>query len=105
MLRAADAGIRACCPGESEMTCNAAVPEVLRPVVHEDFSDICYGDCPRGLSPVFQAVSGAWYIAGGHPGFNLPRNNGGGYESRNGAMAAMRRCLGKRAKVQAWGAW
>jgi len=38
--------------------------------------------------PVAQSPSGAWYITAGNPGFNLPKNNRGGYPTEAAAMAA-----------------
>lgn len=74
-------------------------PEMHRSVnpvahgIHEDFGTVCYGACPDGMRPVIQhQLTGRWYIAAGHPGFNLPANNGRGYASPAAALAAMRRC-------------
>lgn len=41
-----------------------------------------------GLS-VKQAASGKWYITLGHPGFNSPPNNAGGYISAQFARSAI----------------
>ena len=38
---------------------------------------------------------GRWFILMGHAGFNSPANNGRGYESREKAVAASRRYLGR----------
>ena len=39
-------------------------------------------------TPVAQAPNGAWYITAGRPGFNLAKNNRGGWPTEAAALAA-----------------
>jgi hypothetical protein len=45
--------------------------------------------CSGCAEAVKAAPSGRWYITMGHPGFNLPQNNGKGWASRGGALKAL----------------
>ena len=39
--------------------------------------------------------TGRWYITFAHAGYNSPANNSNGYETKNKALASMRRYLNK----------
>jgi len=56
----------------------------------------CAGGCGSDVEPVLG--TGRYYIAMGHPGFNSPANNGGGYASWQAARQAVQRYSRKGAK-------
>lgn len=51
--------------------------------------------CRQCQEPVKQSVNGGWYITLGHAGFNSPKNNRGGYKTKELAVAAFKRFGGK----------
>ncbi len=55
--------------------------------------DQCAGACGHVVKQV-AVQNGRWFITMGHPGFNLPANNGRGYASKAKALAAHARCGG-----------
>jgi hypothetical protein len=58
----------------------------------ERAASLCYG-CDTAAN---QAPTGRWFITMGHPGFNSPANNRGGYASQAAAAAAIARYGSKR---------
>lgn len=58
--------------------------------------EVCSGeDCAEAVKQ--NPETGRWFITMGHPGFNLPLNNGRGFKTMVGAqMALMRTVLSAR---------
>jgi len=54
--------------------------------------ELCRG-CEEAVKQ--NQTSGRWFITMGHPGFNLPQNNGRGFKTRRWATLAMERCAGR----------
>lgn len=53
------------------------------------------GSCKTCQEPVKQGPFGGWYITMGHPGFNSPANNRGGYKTKDAAVKAYKRYAAK----------
>lgn len=58
-------------------------------------------DCPNAVEVEGSGLEARWFISMGHPGFNSPANNRGGYVTRAKAQAACRRYdrAGQRARA------
>lgn len=71
-------------------------PQTLHlPTSSELAAGPCRGECPAGLSPVFQGPNGRWFIGMFHPGFNTRANNARGYGSQAQALATLRKFAGR----------
>jgi hypothetical protein len=77
------------------MTTTYQIPEYLlsgtgceQLPTYESGLRMCHGGHPEAVRQ--DPVSGRYFITMGHPGFNSPANNRGGYASRAKAEAAMR---------------